>query len=185
MTADENASKVHMPYGVAAVVRAIDRVGEWSGKVFSWLVFPMALSIAYAVVSRYIFDRPTMWVSDTTWMLYGTHFMIGAAYTLYRNGHIRTDLLYIQWSQRKQALFDLFFYVVFFFPGMVFFFIASLHRTIEAWSIFEVSNYTPMRFPLYPVVTVMPVSILLLLVQGVSEVIRCIYKIKGKDTYAS
>lgn len=180
MVADENASDLSIPQGVAVILRVIDWVGEWSGKLFSWLVIPMALSIAYAVVSRYLFDRPTMWVYDTTWMLYGTHFMIGAAYTLYENGHIRTDLLYIKWSPKKRALVDLICYVVFFFPGMIFFFIASLQRTIESWSILEVSAYTPIRFPIYPVITVMPVSIMLLLIQGFAQVIRCIYRIKGE-----
>lgn len=165
------------------VIRVIDIMGEWSGKIFSWLVLPMTFCIVYEVISRYFFHRPTMWAHDVTWMLYGTHFMLGAAYTLYKKGHIRTDLLYANWSLRTRKLVDIIGYLFFFFPGMAFFFIVSLDRAILSWSILEVSGLTPWRPPVYPVITVMPVSIALVLLQGVSEVIKCVYSlfyIKGE-----
>lgn len=176
------SSSSKTPSRVLTVIRTIDMVGEWSGKLFSWLVIPIAFVIAYEVISRHVFHRPTTWVYDVIWMLYGAHFMLGAAYTLYKKGHVRTDLLYMKWSLRTQRLVDIMGYLIFFFPGMALFFIVSLDRAILAWSILEVSNITPWRPPIYPVITVMPLSIALLLLQGLSEVIKCFYTlIKGND----
>jgi len=176
----KSASKA--PLWVHPVIRTIDLVGEWSGKFFSWLVIPMSFAIAYEVISRHFFHRPTMWVYDFTWMLYGAHFMLGAAYTLYRKGHIRTDMLYVKWSLRTQKWVDVIGYLVFFFPGMALFFIACLDRAILAWSIREVSNLTPWRPAIFPIITAMPVSISLLMLQGVSEFVKCVYTlIRGID----
>lgn len=170
---------------VHSVIRTIDLVGEWSGKFFSWLVIPMAFAVAYEVISRYFFHRPTMWAYDVIWMLYGAHFMLGAAYTLYKKGHIRTDMFYNKWSLRTQKLVDIIAYLIFFFPGMALFFIVFLDRAILAWSIREVSNITPWRPAIYPIITAMPVSIGLLLLQGVSEFIKCVYIIITGNDYES
>lgn len=163
-------------------LRSVDKVGEWAGKIFAWAVIPMAFCIGFEVIARYVFNNPTIWVYDTTWMLYGTHFMMGGAYTLMKKGHIRTDLLYMNWSIRTQAWVDILSYIIFFFPGMILFFIACFDRASLAWSIREVSNATPWRPPIYPVITVMPVSIGLLLIQGACDVLKRIYTIvKGYE----
>ena len=73
------------------VLRIIDRMSEWTGKGASDLVMAMVLCIMYEVVMRYFFDRPQTWVFDTTYMLYGAHAMLGAAYCHYtKNTHIIT-----------------------------------------------------------------------------------------------
>ena len=58
-------------------------------------------------MARYLFNAPTNWAYDMTFMLYGTFFMLGAAFTLQRKGHVRTDSFYDRWSPRRQALVDL------------------------------------------------------------------------------
>ena len=63
----------------------------WSGRIVAWLIVPMVLSLVWEVVARYFFNAPTVWAYDMTFMLYGTFFMLGSAYTLLRKGHIRTD----------------------------------------------------------------------------------------------
>ena len=77
----------------------------------------MVLSLVYEVVARYFFNAPTIWAYDMTFMLYGSFFMLGAAYTLQRSGHIRTDVFYARWSPRTQARVDLACYLVLFFPA--------------------------------------------------------------------
>ena len=64
-----------------------------SARLVAWLIVPMVLSLVYEVVARYFFNAPTGWAYDMTFMLYGTFFMLGSAYTLQRKGHIRTDFL--------------------------------------------------------------------------------------------
>ena len=90
-----------------SVINWIDRyIGDWSGKILCWLIIPMVVGVAYEVVMRYLFDAPTVWAYDSTYMLYGSHFMLGAAYTLRIDGHIRTDLFYDKWSPRTQGIVD-------------------------------------------------------------------------------
>ena len=70
-------------------------------------------------MARHFFRAPTIWAFDVTYMLYGTHFMLGTAYTLMRIGHVRTDMLYSRWSIRRQNWIDAIGYLFFFFPAMV------------------------------------------------------------------
>ena len=181
MAATSDSPVINASSRLVTFLKAVDKLAEWSGKVFAWLVIVMAFVIGYEVVSRYVFSRPTMWAYDMTWMLYGTHFMMGVSYTLLKKGHIRTDLLYGRWSPRTQAWVDIIGYIVFFFPGMVLFFIASLDRALLSWSILEVSNATPWRPPIYPALTVMPVSIGLLLIQGACDVVKCFHHIERRE----
>ena len=78
---------------------------------------PMTLAVTYEVVARHFFRAPTIWAFDVTYMLYGTHFMLGTAYTLMRIGHVRTDMLYQNWSIRRQNLIDDWLPLLF-FPAM-------------------------------------------------------------------
>ncbi len=90
------------PEDVAPIIRAtitvIDAIADWSGRIIAWLIIPMTVAVTYEVVARHFFRAPTIWAFDVTYMLYGTHFMLGTAYTLMRIGHVRTDMLYQHWS---------------------------------------------------------------------------------------
>ena len=97
---DDNSS------GLVRAVHFLDQISLWSGRLTGWLIIPMVLSLVWEVVARYFFNAPTVWAYDMTYMLYGSFFMLGAAYTLMRGGHIRTDSLYGGWSVRKQGLVD-------------------------------------------------------------------------------
>jgi TRAP-type mannitol/chloroaromatic compound transport system permease small subunit len=157
-------------------VKYIDLIiGEWSGKIFRWLIIPMAGGLTYEVFARYLFNAPTIWAYDITYMLYGAHFMLGAAYTLRTGGHIRTDMFYERWSPRTQGLVDAICYFTLFFPGMIFFFIAGVDEALLSISILERSDASPWRPPLYPFKCVIPAGALLLLIQGLSESLKSIY----------
>jgi TRAP-type mannitol/chloroaromatic compound transport system permease small subunit len=98
------------------IAHRLDRISLASGHVTAWLILPMVLSLTYEVGARYLFNAPTEWAYDMTFMLYGTFFMLGAAYTLQRKGHVRTDSFYTEWSPRRQALTDLVCYLLMFLP---------------------------------------------------------------------
>jgi len=104
---------------VRATIHGIDTVARWSGNVFGWISVILMLIMVHHVVMRYVFGEPTFWAYELSYMLYGSMFMLGAAYTLYRQGHIRTDFLYRHWSPRTQGILDTLFYVVCFFPAMI------------------------------------------------------------------
>lgn len=155
------------------VATTIDRIIDHTGKIVGWLtVVPLVIVIVYEVVLRYAFNRPTVWAFDITYMLYGSLFMLGAAYTLLHRGHIRTDILYGRWSPRVQALVDAVLYLLIFFPGLVLFLVAGWQKTVHSWSIRETSELSPWRPMLFPFRAVIPVSAGLLLLQGLSELIK-------------
>ncbi|MBM4340310.1 MAG: TRAP transporter small permease subunit [Deltaproteobacteria bacterium] len=169
------------PKSVQSVIRIIDTLSEWSGKIVGWLIIPLILGLTYEVIARYGFHAPTVWAYDIAYMLYGTLFMLGAVYTLKRNGHIRTDMLYDRWSPRRQGWVNVISYLFLFFPGMIFFFLSGLDVTIHSWIILEKSDFSPWRPPLYPFKTVIPLTALLLIVQGVSECLKSLHAaLKGE-----
>jgi len=158
------------------VVTAIDRVSTATGWLAGWLIVPLTLAMAYEVVARYAFNAPTRWAGNATYMLYGTQFMLAAAYTLLKGGHIRTDVFYERWSPRTRAIIDAVSYVFFFFPGMLFVLYAGTVEAGHAWEIRERSG----AWPLYPLKAVIPLTALLLVLQGVSELVKCARAIRGR-----
>ena len=157
------------------VVTAIDRVSSATGWLAGWLIVPLTLAVAYEVAARYAFNAPTRWASSATYMLYGAQFMLAAAYTLLKGGHIRTDMFYERWSPRTRATIDAVSYVFFFFPGMLFVLYAGTVEAWQAWGIRERAG----GWPLYPLKAVIPLSALLLVLQGVSELVKCMRTIRG------
>lgn len=163
------------PGTLEKVTGAIDAVSRWSGRIVAVLIYPLVFGLTYEVIARYAFNAPTIWAYDVSYMLYGSHFMLGAAYTLQKGGHIRTDIFYGKWSPRRQGLIDAALYVFFFFPGLIFFFWAGWNEALHAWSILETSEASPWRPPLYPFKTVVPVAAVFLLLQGMSEFLKCLH----------
>jgi TRAP-type mannitol/chloroaromatic compound transport system permease small subunit len=113
-------------------------------------------------------------------MLFGAQFMLAAAYTLLRGGHIRTDVFYERWSPRTRAIVDGVSYVLFFFPGMLFILYAGGAEAWNSWVIGERSDWTPWRPVLYPLKAMIPLSAALMLLQGVSELVKCARVIRGR-----
>ena len=158
-----------------AVTGRIDRLTDAIGVAVPWLIVPLVLAVAYEVTSRYVFNAPTIWAYDVTYMLYSAVFMLGAAYALHKGAHIRTDFFFETWSVRTRGLIDSIAYILFFFPGLILFFFVGAE---EAWSSFvisETSEQTPWRPLLWPFKLIVPVTCLLLIVQGVSEAIKSVY----------
>ena len=123
-----------------------------------------------------MFNAPTIWSFDVTYMLYGTIFMLGAAYALHKGAHIRTDFFFEKWSIRTKGMIDSIAYIVFFFPSLIVFLLVSGARGAGTRSqIGETSEQTPWRPILWPFKMVVPLACLLLLIQGVSETIKSVY----------
>ena len=164
------------PGAVDRVVRAIDAVSTAAGWLGGWLIVPLTLAVAYEVAARYAFNAPTKWASNLTYMLYGSQFMLAAAYTLLKGGHIRVDVFYERWSPRTRATVDAVSYAFFFFPGMLFILYAGTAEAWQAWAIGERSGVGP----LYPFKAVIPLTALLLVLQGVSDLVKCVRVIRGR-----
>ena len=147
----------------------------------AFLLVPVMVAMVYEVVARKLFLAPTLWAYETSRMFAGAFFMLGAGYALMRGVHIRADFLYRNWSPRTQALVDALLYLAFYFPAMLFFFWISSEYTIKSWINWERSMDTTMMAPLAPARTAMPVGAFFLILQGISELLKCLYAM-GKET---
>jgi TRAP-type mannitol/chloroaromatic compound transport system permease small subunit len=159
------------------ILFAVDRLNAVIGRTAGWCIVALTLATSYEVFSRYLFGRPTTWAFDASYMLYGTLFMLGGAYTLSRNGHVRGDFLYRTWSARRQAWMDLVLYFLFFFPGILAMIWAGTIQAEHSWAIGERSN-SPGAPILYPFKTLIPIVGVLMFLQGMVEVVRCIDTIR-------
>lgn len=151
----------------------IDRVSTWVGQAFSWFIVALTLLISWEVFSRYVLNQPHAWAFDVMIMFYGTLFMMAGAYTLSKNGHVRGDVLYSFFQPRTQATIDLVLYALFFIPGVIALCWAGYTYAAESWAINEHSNITADGPPIYPFKSIIPVAGVILLLQGVVEIVRC------------
>jgi TRAP-type mannitol/chloroaromatic compound transport system permease small subunit len=157
------------------LVRKIDKFTDTTGTWVAWLNVPLVIAVAYEVLARYLFSAPTIWSYDITYMLYGTIFMLGSAYALHKGAHIRTDFFFEKWSIRTKGMIDSIAFIVFFFPSIFVFLLVSGAEGWYAFEIGETSEQTPWRPILWPFKMVVPLTCLLLLIQGVSETIKSVY----------
>lgn len=173
------------------IVANIDLLNLWVGRFACLLLLPVMAAMITEVFSRSIFGflvdigygdfaranfGPTLWAYETTRMFAGAMFMLGAGYALLRGVHIRADFLYRNWSEKTQATLDACLYLAFYFPALIFFLYISGEYTLKAWLSWELSMDTTMMAPLAPARTAMPLGILFLVLQGVSELLKCFYK---------
>src|SRR5574341_1843104 len=156
-------------------VNVIDKFTDTTGTWVAWLNVPLVLAVSYEVTARYAFNAPTIWSFDVTYMLYGTIFMLGAAYALHQGAHIRTDFFFEKWSVRTRGVIDSVAYLVFFFPSIFVFGLVGWSEGYYAFTISETSEQTPWRPILWPFKMVVPLACLLLLIQGISETIKSVW----------
>jgi len=156
-------------------IRIIDTFTDLTGTVVSWLAIPLVGGVTYEVIARYVFNAPTIWSFDLTYMLYGALFMLGAAYALHKGAHIRTDFFWDSFSPRTKGLIDSISYIVFFFPSFLILGIISYHEAHYSFLINETSDQTPWRPILWPFKYVVPIACLLLIIQGFSEFLKSFY----------
>lgn len=167
---------------LASVTKTIDSISQGFGKAVAWLILPNVLALVYEVIARYIFQSPTIWSYEVTYFLYGTHFLLGAAFVLLLKGHIRIDVLYMHLSPRGRALIDVLGYLILFFPVVIALIYAGAEFTLQSYQMGEKSGASPWRPYLYPFKAVLVVSFFLLLLQGISEFLRSLnLLLKGKE----
>lgn len=159
-------------------IQFADGLSAWFGKAFAWLIILMSFGVGYEVLVRYVFNAPTPWSLDVSFIMYGSLFMMGGAYTLSRGGHVRGDFLYRTWTPRTQAKVDLVLYFLFFFPGITALILAGWKYSARSWSYTEVSVNSPAGIPVFQFKTVIVAAGILLFIQGLAQVCRCILCIR-------
>lgn len=157
---------------IRAIVKAIDALSEATATLIVWLVLVLTAIIGFEIFSRYVLNQPTKWVFDLSYMIGGTFFLLGEAWTLKKRHHVRIDILYSRFSPKTKALVDLLGYLVFFFPlwgGILY---ALFPYVAFSWEIGERSMQGYWQPIIYPFKTVMPIGVGMLLLQGVAECLR-------------
>ena len=171
-----------LPDDMAAWMRtaiaSIDRFSIWCGRVACVLLVPMMFAMVYEVVVRKMFVSPTLWAYDISRMSCGALFMLGAAYALMRGVHIRADFLYRTMPVRTQGAVDLALYLVLYFPSLILFLRVTGEYAYDAIRTLETAMDTAWMPILWPARVTMPIGAAFLLIQGVSEVLKCAYAIR-------
>jgi len=164
-----------------AFLQGLDKVSEWSGRIFMWLIIPLTVLVVFEVISRRFFNVPHIWAPEVTDYIYGPHFMLVAAYTLLYRGHVTIEVIYERFSPRVRAMLDCFTYLAFFFPFCIIVFTQGILFAQTSWSIGETSPSAAMT--VVPLVkTVIPVTLALILIQGLAIFIRSvIFAARGKE----
>lgn len=164
--------------------RWIDRISERTGQVLYWLTLGMVGVGAFNALARYL-DRFTglglssnLWI-ELQWYLFSLVFLLGAAYTLKHDDHVRVDVLYSQLSQRGQAWINLLGTALFLLPfcGLVLW--MSIPFVTNSWAILEGSP-DPGGLPRYPIKTAIPIALLFVMAQGVSLMIHSVAILRGE-----
>ena len=165
------------------VLLYIDGLSLRVGHAFAWCIMVLTVAICYEVIVRKVFRDPTAWAFDISYIMYGALFMMGGAYALSRESHVRADFLYRLWRPRVQAGLEFVLYIVFFFPGVLALVYAGFDFARESWSyrpygpggpVGEISINSPIGVPVSPLKTVIPVAAFFLLLQGIAQIIRCV-----------
>ena len=158
----------------------VDRVSEWMGKAGGWLCIVLMVEIMYDTLARYIFNAPTGWSYDISYMLYGAAFMLGTPWTLLVDKHVRIDILHGKMSAKSKAIAEAVGYVVFFFPPIVVLLYVTGAAALDSWKMLEGSGETVWNPPIYPLKTVLFLAMALLLAQGIAQFVRSITVIRKK-----
>ncbi|MBO6947322.1 MAG: TRAP transporter small permease subunit [Rhodospirillales bacterium] len=161
------------------ILHFIDSLSAWSGKTFAWCIMILTLSTCYEVFVRYVLNSPTVWAFDMSVQMYGALFMMAGAYALSQDAHVRGDVVYRLMPLKWQAGIDFALYLAFLIPGALCLIYYGYSYAADAWFYKEVSWSSPARIQIYFFKTLIPISGVLLLLQGIAEAVRCIQCIRN------
>ena len=159
-------------------IKFADALSTSMGKAFAWCIVILMGGTVYEVIMAYVFNAPTLWNFDFSMQMYGAILMMSGAYTLAQEAHVRGDVIYRLFSNRVQASIDFVLYFIFFFPGVIALAFYGYEYAALAWKIKETSWSSPAQIQIYMVKAMIPCAGVLLTIQGLSELFRCIICIR-------
>ncbi len=161
------------------IAAVIDGLNEWTGRLVAWLTLAMVLVTCAVVLLRYAFDLGWIAVQESITYLHAVVFMLGAAYTLRHDGHVRVDIFYRRFSPRGQAWVDLFGALLLLLPVCIFILWISWEYVAASWALYEGSRDAGGLPLVYLLKSVIPLMALLLLLQGISQMLRSLLVLLG------
>lgn len=164
------------------LLRVIDRISEWSGKIAMWGILIVACIVVYEVFTRRVLGSPHVWTYEIVTFFYGFHFMILAAYSLFLKGHVAIDIIYDRFSARTRAIMDLVTYLIFFFPFVIVLLWFGSGNALASWATNEKTSAARIAFVIPIMKSITPITALLLLLQGFALFYRRIFfYLKGEE----
>ena len=159
----------------------LDRFSALLGKASAWLTLFMVLVTFVVVVLRYIFDAGLIWLQESVVWMHGFVFMVGAAYTLQQEEHVRVDIFYRDMSPKRRAWVDLIGVAVFLLPLCVLLGWKAFDYVAVSWQLQEASRESGgLPYPLIPILksilVVMPITVGL---QGIALLSRCVRTLRS------
>ncbi|GAB1534539.1 hypothetical protein ADMFC3_01700 [Geovibrio sp. ADMFC3] len=160
------------------LIKLIETVTEWVGKMFSYSVYALLVVVVYEVISRKLFGKPTIWAFDLSNMLYGIMFLMGFGYTLKHKMHVGIDIITAKLNPKAQGWISVVSYLVFFFPFIVIAIQASTVFATQSWQGLE-RVQSPWGAPVYHFKTFLPLGFCFLFLQGIAEFLKAVQQIRG------
>mgnify|MGYP002735693245 CR=1 FL=1 len=157
-----------------------DAISDLVGRLASWIAVVLTGMLLFEVLMRYGINRPTAWGHELSTMLFGVMGILAGAYALRYQAHVRSEVVYMHFPPRVQHFCDF----VVFLMGLIVLLILFRMSIDFAWTSFirgEVSGKSSWRPLLWPVKTVIPVGVLLLILQSIAEMLRALMKLLGRD----
>jgi TRAP-type mannitol/chloroaromatic compound transport system permease small subunit len=152
-------------------IQIVDEINRRVGVAISWLIIGATLLMLYEVVTRRFLGKPTVWAGEIVTMVYGAYFILLMGYTLLRNAHVRVDVFSSRWRPKAQAVSDILGYFLFFFLFAIVCFIGGIKFAWESW-ISKEGTGSILNAPLWPVKATIAVGFALLLLQGISQLVK-------------
>ncbi len=164
------------------ILTIIDKISEGTARVAMWGLCIVTGIVVYEVITRRVFHSPHVWTYEIITLFYGAHFMLLAAYTLLKRGHVSIDILYNRMSPKVRTILDIITYIIFFFPFVIVLFYVGASLAASSWATNEKTLTARLPIVLPVMKTITPVTAFLLLMQGFSLFSRRIFfLIHGKD----
>ena len=157
----------------------LDALSERIGRMVSWLTLGMVLATVVVVVMRYAADLGLIWLQESVNWMHSLVFLLGAAYTLKADEHVRVDVFYRGMSERRKAVINLAGTILFLLPLCAFLLVESWQYVATSWRIAERSREAGGLPMIYLLKTVIPVMAVLLALQGLSMALRAVLRLRG------
>lgn len=164
------------------LIDGIETLNEWIGRAVGWLTLVMVGVMFLVVVLRYVFDTGYIALQESVTWMHALVFMLGAAYTLKYDAHVRVDVLYRNWSSRRQAWANLLGVLFLLLPVCMLIIWQSADYVARSWRVFEASGETGGLPGVFLLKTAIPVTALLLLLQGIALALRSALTLAGRGT---
>jgi TRAP-type mannitol/chloroaromatic compound transport system permease small subunit len=166
------------PTGIRRLPSLLDAIAEWTGRAVSWLTLAMVLATVAVVVMRYAFGQGLIWLQESVNWMHAAVFMLGAAYTLKADEHVRVDVFYRGLGERGRAVVDLAGTLLLLLPLCVYLVAESWEYVELSWRIGERSREAGGLPMLYLLKSLIPLMAVLLAIQGIAGGVRALLSLR-------